>query len=156
MNFENCISGEVLKSAKSPNLLTFKTSDFWKLLRPPFSELNNFLWVCWFLGKNLSNFVPSVWKLHNPYCHNLHESLNGVIWWKHSSTKRIFISRAKSSCEKIINNMVTASQLLKQSQSSIFMTLFSISFIYRFIKFIYSEKATKFCEIFTLLLTGTT
>ena len=22
------------------------------------------------LGKNLSNFVPLVWKLHNPYCHN--------------------------------------------------------------------------------------
>ena len=26
--------------------------------------------VCWFLGKNLSNFVPLLWKLHNPYCHN--------------------------------------------------------------------------------------
>ena len=26
----------------------------------------------------------------------------------------------------------------------------------RFIKFIYSEEATKFCEIFALLLTGTT
>ena len=37
-----------------------------------FSKFNNFLWVCWFLGKNLSNFVPPVWKLHNPYCHNIH------------------------------------------------------------------------------------
>ena len=36
-----------------------------------FSKFNNFLWVCWFLGKNLSNFVPPVWKLHNPYCHTL-------------------------------------------------------------------------------------
>ena len=35
-----------------------------------FSKSNNFRWVCWFLGKNLSNFVPSVWRLHNPYCHN--------------------------------------------------------------------------------------
>ena len=35
-----------------------------------FSKSNNFLWVCWFLGKNLSSFVPPVWKLHNPYCHN--------------------------------------------------------------------------------------
>ena len=35
-----------------------------------FSKLNNFLWVCWFLGKNLSNFVPPVWKLHYPYCHS--------------------------------------------------------------------------------------
>ena len=49
-----------------------KMIDFWKLLRLPliqFSRLNNFLWVCWFLGKILSNFVPPVWKLHNPYCH---------------------------------------------------------------------------------------
>ena len=26
--------------------------------------------VCWYLCKNLSNFVYPVWKLHNPYCHN--------------------------------------------------------------------------------------
>ena len=37
-----------------------------------FSKFKNFLWVCWFLGKNLSNFVPPVWKLHNPYCHTVH------------------------------------------------------------------------------------
>ena len=37
-----------------------------------FSKFNNFLWVCWFLGKNLSNFVPPIWKLHNPYCNTLH------------------------------------------------------------------------------------
>ena len=36
-----------------------------------FSKYNNFLWVCWFLGKNLSNFVPSAWKLNNPYYHNI-------------------------------------------------------------------------------------
>ena len=35
-----------------------------------FSKFNNFLWVCWFLGKNLSNFVPPIWKLHYPYCHS--------------------------------------------------------------------------------------
>ena len=33
-----------------------------------FSKFNNFLWVCWFLGKNLSNFVPPTWKLYNPNC----------------------------------------------------------------------------------------
>ena len=37
-----------------------------------FSKFNNFLWVCWFIGKNLSDSVPPVWKLHNPYCHNVH------------------------------------------------------------------------------------
>ena len=36
------------------------------------SKFNHFPWVCWFLGKNLSKFVPPVWKLHNPYCHNAH------------------------------------------------------------------------------------
>ena len=36
-----------------------------------FSKFNNFLWVCWFLGKNLSNFVAPVWKLNNPYCNSL-------------------------------------------------------------------------------------
>ena len=35
------------------------------------SKFNNFLWVCWFLGKSLSNFVSPAWKLDNPYCHNL-------------------------------------------------------------------------------------
>ena len=38
-----------------------------------FSKFNNFLWACWFLGKNLSNVVPPVWKLHNPYCHTTGE-----------------------------------------------------------------------------------
>ena len=34
-----------------------------------------FVYICWFLCKNLSYFVPSVWKLHNPYCHKLIISL---------------------------------------------------------------------------------
>ena len=25
--------------------------------------------VCWFLSKNISNFVPAAWKLDNPYYH---------------------------------------------------------------------------------------
>ena len=56
-------------------IIDFENSDFWKPLRPPliqFSKLNNFLWVCWFLGKNLSNSIPPVWKLHNPYCHTIY------------------------------------------------------------------------------------
>ena len=40
-----------------------------------FSKFNNFLWVCWFLGKSLSNFVPPAWKLHNPYCHSWHTEI---------------------------------------------------------------------------------
>ena len=41
-----------------------------------FSKFINFLWVCWFLGKNLSNFVPPVWKFHNPYCHIVQKGNN--------------------------------------------------------------------------------
>ena len=37
-----------------------------------FSKFNNFLWICWFLCKNLSNFVPPAWKLDNPYYHTTH------------------------------------------------------------------------------------
>ena len=35
-----------------------------------FSKFNNFLWVCWLLGKILSNFVAPAWKLNNPYYHS--------------------------------------------------------------------------------------
>ena len=45
-----------------------------------FSKFNYFLWVCWFLGKNLSDFIPPVWKLHNPYCHTAHCSLDLVLY----------------------------------------------------------------------------
>ena len=37
---------------------------------PKLSEFNNFLLVCRFLGKNLSNFISPDLKLHNRYCHN--------------------------------------------------------------------------------------
>ena len=113
----NWCSGEVSKSAKSPNLLVFKVNFLyqklsesfsiffslkninlgahfllltffdnfkieqllflkWRLIfdtspLTQFSKFNNFLWVCWFLGKNLSNFVSPVWKLYNPYCHSV-------------------------------------------------------------------------------------
>ena len=36
-----------------------------------FSKFNNFHWVCWFLGKNLSNFVSPAWKINNPYYHTV-------------------------------------------------------------------------------------
>ena len=36
-----------------------------------FSKFNNFLWVCWFLGKNISFFVSPDFKLHNLYSHNV-------------------------------------------------------------------------------------
>ena len=39
------------------------STDFLKM----FSKKHiNFLWMCWFEGKNLSNLVSLSWKLHNP------------------------------------------------------------------------------------------
>ena len=36
-----------------------------------FSKFNNFPWLCWFLGKNLSNFYPPFENSTTPtYCHN--------------------------------------------------------------------------------------
>ena len=52
------------------------------------SKFNNFLWVCWFLCKNL--FVPPAWKLHNPYCHNAKIPLSYVL-----ITKKLFWTRRK-------------------------------------------------------------
>ena len=43
-----------------------------------FSKFNNFLWVCWFLGKNLANFAPPTWKLDNPYYHNMYYACEKV------------------------------------------------------------------------------
>ena len=50
---------------------TFDTSSLHQ-----FSKFNNFLWVRWFLGKNLSNFVSRTWKLGKPYCH-----IDRRSWW---------------------------------------------------------------------------
>ena len=64
MRLQTCLREKI-------KIINFKNSEFYKLLRVPlvqFSKFNNFFWVRWFLGKNLSNFVSPVWKLHNVYC----------------------------------------------------------------------------------------
>ena len=53
--------------------------------------MNNFLWVCWFLDKNIFNFVPPVWKLHNPYCHKLHTTVSVIF--------SIFINKFPQKCQ---------------------------------------------------------
>ena len=49
------------------NFGTFDTSPLHQ-----FSKSNNSLLICWFLGKNVSNFVSPAWKLDNPYYHSNH------------------------------------------------------------------------------------
>ena len=60
-------------------IISFKNSDFacyWGSPLVQFSKYNDFLCVCWFLGKNLSNFVSPDLKLHNMYCHKYRWG-----WW---------------------------------------------------------------------------
>ena len=59
------------------------------------SKFNNFLLVCWFLGKNLSNFVSPIWKLHNPYCHTKEYTIASKILWQRR-LKIIVVSTWKS------------------------------------------------------------
>ena len=67
-------------------IINFKNSDFCKLLRLPISPIlkiqKYFLRVCWFLCKNLSNFVPLAWKLHNPYCHSTYIFDKNINIWR--------------------------------------------------------------------------
>ena len=76
------------KNEKDSNIfLRWKLTSKVKLrhfLTPPplhqFSKFNNFNWVCWFLGKNLSNFVPPAWKLNNPCYHNIGTNKQSVTY----------------------------------------------------------------------------
>ena len=58
------------EKSKWSTLKSLTFASYWGSPLVQFSKFKNFLWVCWFLGKNLSNFVPPVWKLHSQYCHN--------------------------------------------------------------------------------------
>ena len=64
-------------------LLTFFKSLYFLKWCPilQFSKFNNYLWVCWFLGKNISNFVSPDLKLHNLYCHKCKVVNTIVLQW---------------------------------------------------------------------------
>ena len=71
--------------------------NLWHLPLTQFSKSNHVLWVCWFLGKNLSDFVHPVWKLHNPYCHTEHNyNLDiGIFIFRTLSRTHQFLTRKK-------------------------------------------------------------
>ena len=79
LNVENWCSGDSFSisfSLKNTNLgahflFLLLKNKFWGSPLVQFSKVNKFLWVCWFLCKNLSNFVSLVLKLHNRECHRL-------------------------------------------------------------------------------------
>ena len=53
-------------------------------------------------------------------------------------------------------NEVVDEEAMKANENAVGIFSKGDELVESFVKFIYSEKATKFCEIFTLLLTGTT
>ena len=69
-----------------------KTHGDWGSPLVQFWKFKNFLWVCWFLCKNLSNFIYPVWKLHNPYCNTVQTALANLFWKFIHSTISLCIS----------------------------------------------------------------
>ena len=55
-----------------------------------FSKFNNFLWVCCFFCKNLSNFVPPAWKLHYLTCHILYSQTFAAIVMRNYGMNQTF------------------------------------------------------------------
>ena len=53
-------------------------------------------------------------------------------------------------------NEVVDEEAMKANENAVGIFSKGDELVESFVKFIYSEKATKFCKIFTLLLTGTT
>ena len=59
-----------------------------------FTKFSNLLQVCWFLGKNISNFVPLNLKLHNRYWHKVHYYPGGRVsynWSTHLLVRFCFL-----------------------------------------------------------------
>ena len=80
-----------------------------------FSKFKNFLWVCCFLGKNLSNFVTSIWKLHNPYWHNI-ALWTILIWSKQHYFQKLKCARPQNLRQMSTRNFRRQCQKLKHGQ----------------------------------------
>ena len=78
-----------------------------------FSKFNNFLWICCFLGKNLSNFIPSAWKLNNPYYHNLDWSnIMYLLQASYHPTRRLVQSSSSKTSFKFVKSSLRQTVLL--------------------------------------------
>ena len=61
-----------------------------------FTKFKNFLWVCWFSCKNLSNCVSLPWKFHNPY----RQAAGSNAAWLHRRRRLLF-------CQKVGGQLPT-------------------------------------------------
>ena len=76
------------------------------------SKFNSFLWVCWFLCKNLSNFVPPAWKLHNPYCHiHRYATVEQAVKALKIDILRTFQARLEMHCDNLFGDEIQVCQI---------------------------------------------
>jgi hypothetical protein len=113
-----------------------------------FSKFNNFIWVCWFLGKNLSNFVPPVWKLNNPYCHIHHCAMSAfqLVFSAHCLSPHAKVHKKKNAAlERIWPHFVVCCIFLRKmvaGNSSVKLTCPKV--FYEFSFKLYCKKLLKF------------
>ena len=104
LNFENYSNGEVSKSAITSIIRSLYFLHWCPIFESSplnqFLKFNNFPWVFWSLGNNLSNFLYPAWKFHNPYCHNGQKQL--IAWW-HADIPR-------HACKKIVKSGAVSSR----------------------------------------------
>ena len=97
------------------NFLCQKSSESFSLLKwcpifdssplLQFLKFNNFLWVCQFLDKNLSNFVPPIWKLDNWYYHSQKQMIDRREEQKYLPT---YSTAPKTRPELFVESMILA------------------------------------------------
>ena len=78
-------------------LKTLLFPSWWGSPLVQFSKFKNVLWVCWFLCKNLSNFLSLPWKLQNPYCHNVTHTRMLGSWSKWPKDQALLIQQSRHS-----------------------------------------------------------
>ena len=84
---------------KYSTLKTVIFASYWGSPLVQFSKFKNFPLVCWFLCKNLSNFVSLPLKFHNPYCHKFTYFMNVC----HSSSLMYFHKTAPLSFIRLVS-----------------------------------------------------
>ena len=108
-------------------------------------SFRNYLNLLWVVGKMASSsrgdefFTPTSSRLEPS--HWAPEGLEILVFYATTTLSR--------NCENLVPER-------QDSCSSVGAARIAWPHLWSIVKFIYSEKATKFCEIFTLILTGTT
>ena len=117
-----------------------------------FPKLENFLWVCWFLGKNHSNFVPPNWKLDNPYYHSQGMPKNVLRTFDTSFDRKMMVK--SSSTEKNSNQKipfrVTSPGLTHQPVGKTFCRTLLLHHKPTLVMILFQSYVTELCIVYLL------